>query len=717
MLRPALKSLLPTLTWLVGLIALTLALQIWPPAWLARADLRLQDAWMGLKTPRPEPVPARLAVLVDIDSASLAQYGPWPWSRFILAELVQRLVGLGAAAVGLDLDLSEPDRSSPERVAEDLRKWRDLVLDLEDLPDDMRDYDRLLARAIEPLPVVLGAPARGRARDRNQDSGTAWPLGVLAGAAPAGLSDFRPDLDGVVRRVRLVARAGASSPEGLTPVRPGREVHLALSLRTLLRALGRDEVVLAAGPGGLEALKAVAPWDIPLDRDGGFTVFFKNSGEYTHLSAAEVLSGRAGAADLKGRLVFISLTAPGLGDLLVTPGNRARPAGEIHAALVDNLAARHFVTRPAETPAIQFLLILGAGLTGGLAFAFARPARALAGGLLWPAAAVGGSIHLFQTSGLFISPLYAVLVTALVGLALSGRRLSEAGKRRARLRLAFAGSTAPETAAGLARLEDDPEPAREREVTVLAADLRDFKALSRKSAARPPAELLERGLAPLIEVILANRGTLDQFRGDDLLAFWNAPLAVPDHPKVAVAAALALRGVRAEVSGLPKIGLGLHTGSAWVGRLGPPPLARYSILGEAVSLSLRLEKLGRLFGVEAAVSEDVRQACGEAFAFQPLDLLQLPDLDEPLAAFAPLGPEEARARAGELERQAEALALYREGEFQKARLLFGALSAHNPGFALYEIFTRRCAKLLREPPEEWAGVWIPVPPPPVNKDD
>jgi adenylate cyclase len=466
-------------------------------------------------------------------------------------------------------------------------------------------------------------------------------------------------------------------------------------------------VVLAAGPGGLEALQAVAPWDIPLDRDGGFTVFFKDSGEYTHLSAAEVLSGRAGGAALRGRLVFISLTAPGRGDLLVTPGNRARPAGEVHAALVDNLAARHFIARPAETPAIQFLLILGAGLTSGLAFAFARPLRALAGGLLWPAAVVGGSIHLFQTGGLFISPLYAVLVTVL-----AVRRLIWAWKRRARLRLAFAGATTPETAASLARLEDDPEPAREREVTVLAADLRDFKELSRKSGSRPPAELLERGLAPLIEVILANRGTLDQFRGDDLLAFWNAPLPVADHPRVAVAAALALRGARVDAPGLPKIGLGLHTGSAWVGRLGPPPLARYSILGEAVSLSLRLEKLGRLYGVPAAVSEAVRQACGEAFAFQPLDHLRLPDLDEPLAVFAPLGPEEALARAGEMERQAEALALYREGEFQKARLLFGALSAHNPGFALYEIFTRRCAKLLREPPEEWTGVWIPVPPPP-----
>ncbi|MDR2935008.1 MAG: CHASE2 domain-containing protein [Candidatus Adiutrix sp.] len=431
MLRPALKSLLPALAALAGVVALTLALQLWPLGWLVRADLKIQDAWMGLKTPLAEDAPSKLAVLVDIDPASTAEYGSWPWPRFLLAELIQRLVGLGAAAVGLDLDLSEPDRTSPERVAESLRKWRGLELDLTGLPDDMQDYDRLLSQAIEPLPVVLGAPARFSGPAADRATGAAWPLTALAKAAPTGLTGLAPDLDGVVRRVQLVARAGGGNPssEGLTTVRAGREVHLALSLRTLLRALDRDEVVLAAGPDGFKALQAVAPWDIPLDREGGFTVFFRDSDDYTHFSAADVLAGRAGAAWLKGRLVFISVTADNPGGLLATPGNRVRPAGEIHAAIVDNLAARHFIVRPAETPAIQFLLILGSGLTSGLAFAFARPARALAVGLLWPAAVVCGSIHVFQAGGLFISPLYAVLAAALAGLAQAGRRLAGAENR------------------------------------------------------------------------------------------------------------------------------------------------------------------------------------------------------------------------------------------------------------------------------------------------
>ena len=708
MLRPALRSLLPTLACVAGLIALTLALQLRPPGWLARADLAIQDAWMSLKTPRSEAVPARLAVLVDIDPASAAEYGPWPWPRFLLAELIQRLVDLGVAAVGLDLDLSGPDLSSPERVAEDLWKWRELDLDLADLPDDLRDYDLLLARAIEPLPVVLGAPVRAA----GPDLARAWPLAVLSAAAPTGLTGLAPDPDGVVRRVQLVARAGEGdpSPGRLTSVRPGREVHLALGLRTLLRALGRDEIVLATGPGGLEALQAVAPWDVPLDRDGGFTVFFKNSGEYTHLSAADVLAGRAAAEGLKGRLVFVSVADANPDNLLVGPGNLVRPAAEIHAALIDNLAARRFVTRPAETPAIQFLLILGAGLTGGLAFAFARPARALAGGLFWPAAAVGGSIHIFQTSGLFVSPLYAILATALSGLVLAGRRLIGAERKRDSRRRDFTGRTAPETAARLARLEDDLETVQEREVTVMAADLRDL-------LGRPSAALLERNLARLADLVLASRGTLDHFRGAALLAFWNAPLPLADHPAAAVTAALAMigakAGAKAGASRAPKIGLGLHTGPALAGRLGPPALARYTILGETVGLSHRLERLGRLYGVEAAVSGATRQACGGAFVFQPLDILRLTELEQPLAVFAPLGPEEAKARAGELERQAEALAFYRAGEFQKAQLLFRALSARHPGLGLYEIFAWRCERLLKEPPAEWTGIWNPGQPRPV----
>gem|GEM_PF-2439352 len=697
--RPSLKSLIPTLAWLVGLMALSLVLQLWQPGWLARADLKIQDAWMRLETPRPDSGPAGLAVLVEIDTSSQAEYGPWPWPRFLLAELIQRLAALGVAAVGLDLDLSGPDASSPERVAEKLKKWRDLELDLSGLPDDMLEYDRLLALAIEPLPVVLGAPARFAA---SQDPAltVAWPLPVLAAAAPTGLTGFTPDLDGVVRRVQLVALAGEDPPEAA--VRAGQEIHLALSLRTLMRALGRDEVVLAAGAEGFEALKAVAPWDIPLESDGSFTVFFKKNPEYRRLSAGDVLAGLAGADGLKGRLAFISVPSE---SLQTTPGNRVRPGAEIHAAIIDNLAAQYFISRPAETPAIQFLLILGAGLTAGLAFAFASPALALAGGLVWPAAVIGGSIHLFQTSGLFVSPLHAVLVTALSGLVLAGRRLIRARKKTAARRLAFAGRTAPETAARLARLKHDPEAVLEREVTILAADLRGFQALSRGLAPHSPADLLARSLAPLADLVLAGQGTLDQLRGESFLAFWNAPLPVAGHPAAAVATALAMRGARLD-DGL-KIGLGLHTGPAWTGRLGPAPLARFTLMGEAVSLSLRLERLGRLYGAEAIVSETTREACGEAFIFQTLDRLLFPDMGRPLTVFAPLGPEEARNRAGELERQAEALIFYQNGQFHKARLLFGALAARYPWNLLYDVFSRRCERLLREPPADWTGVWSP----------
>ena len=711
MLRPAIKPLLSTLACLTGIIALTLALHLWPPGWLIRGELKIQDAWISLQTPRTEVAPTGLAVQVDIDPASVAEYGPWPWPRFLLAELIQRLVSLGVAAVGLNLDLSEPDQTSPEQVAESLKKWRELDLDLADLPDDMRDYDQLLARAIEPLPVVLGAPALGS----GLDSPRAWPLAVLSAASPTGLTGHESDPDGVIRRVRLVARAewDDSSQERLTAVRPGREVNLALSLRTLLRALSREEIILVAGPNGFEALQAVAPWDIPIDRDGGFTVFFKASDEYPRFSAADILSGRAGARGLRGRLAFISLTDDNPESLLVTPGNRLRSAGEIHAAVIDSLAARNFVTRPAETSAIQFLLILGAGLTSGLAFAFARPARALVGGGLWPAAAIGGSIHLFQTSGFFVSPLYVVLVTVLSGLVLASRRFIAAGREKERRQQAFAGRVAPEMAARLAKLEGDQETVREREVTVMAAVLQSLQTLD-----RPPAELLERDLAPLTRLVLTSRGTLDHFRGDTVLAFWNAPLPVADHPAVAVAAALALReakghGGRASSLRPLKISLGLHTGPAWTGQLGPAPLARYTLLGEAVSLSLKLEKLGRLYGVDTAVSGVTRQACGEAFTFQALDVLRLDGLDQPLAVFAPLGPEEARSRAEELERQAESLVFYREGEFQRARVLFRALAARHSECGLYEIFARRCARLFRETPAEWAGVWNPGPDRPI----
>ncbi|MDR3037961.1 MAG: adenylate/guanylate cyclase domain-containing protein [Candidatus Adiutrix sp.] len=730
MFKPALKNLLAPLALIVGLTALAVAAEIQPPDFLARADLKIYDLWLHLQNRKPDRKPASsLAVVIDLDEAALKEYGPWPWPRFLLAELVQRLVDLGAAAVGLDLDLTAPDQTSPRRLADDLKKFRDLDLNLAGLPEDMLDYDLLLAKAISHLPVVLGArgrfaPAAGSeplagpapgapvaytltadpgalsslAGSLPQTTAVAWPSAVLAAAAPAGLTDLSPDRDGVIRRVQLAALAG-------------EDLHLALSLRTLLRALGRDQVVLRTNPYGLAAIQTGAR-EAPLSPNGRFNVFFKSGGTYPHFSAGDILAGRLPPGALKGRLAFVGASAPGLGDIRVTPFNRAYPGAEIHAAIIDGLATGNFLTLPPETPAIQFLLITGAGLVSGLFFAFAKPGRALAAGALLQAGTVYGSLHLFQTLGLFISPLYATLAGALPAAVLPWLRLRRRAKTRAQARRAWARQVAPETAERLARLPAGPEAGEERELTFLCAVGHDFPALARTLAPGQVINRLNRAGPPLADLIRAHQGTVDRCAGDTLTAFWNAPLPVTDHPVLAVRTALALRKALAEFnknsSPALKMGFGLDTGPACVGRLGPPEASGYAPIGELVQVSAHLESLGRLYGAGVVVSGATRELCGEAFAFQPLDVLRVEGRAQPLAAFAPLSAEEARARSGELARYREALELYGGGDFKKALQLLTGLVAGHPEAAIYGLYKKRCEQLTAAPPAEWTGVWPPA---------
>ena len=158
----ALKRLLrqPWLfTALVGLCGglAMLALYVMQPVALQRLDLRIYDALLPLRRQsEPSPVP----LVVDIDEESLARYGQWPWPRYLVADLVDRLSQNGAVSIGLDIMFAEPDRTSPASLSEGLYRDRGVTLEIVGLPSYLKDFDTLFAASVRAAPVVLGAFAR-----------------------------------------------------------------------------------------------------------------------------------------------------------------------------------------------------------------------------------------------------------------------------------------------------------------------------------------------------------------------------------------------------------------------------------------------------------------------------------------------------------------------------------------------------------------------------
>jgi adenylate cyclase len=236
---------------------------------------------------------------------------------------------------------------------------------------------------------------------------------------------------------------------------------------------------------------------------------------------------------------------------------------------------------------------------------------------------------------------------------------------------------------------------------------------------------MNRFLTPMTNIILAERGTIDKYMGDAIMAFWNAPLAVPDHPVRACRAALAMQSrlrelnvewrAEAEAEGRPhipvNIGIGLNTGSASVGNFGSDQRFTYSALSDDVNLASRLEGQCKTYAVSIIVGEDTRRGAPD-YAFVELDLIKVKGKTEPERAFALVG--DAGMRESEsfhlLTAAHEAFLIeYRAGNFAEARRK-AAVAGERAGAAgwisdYYGAMSRRLEELVAEPPVVWDGVY------------
>ena len=716
-------SALPAFLTGLAVTALMLFAYVGRPSLLTHLDLKVYDLLLPLRAaPEPSPLP----VIIDLDEASIAEYGQWPWPRYLVADLLDALTEYGVAAVGLDIIFAEADRSSPERVRESLRRDKQLNFAYSGIPREFHDYDQVLAQALKNNPAVIGAyasfggesaeappPPSAGVIEREKPGAIPWrqlmpeargavlPLPVLRGQAPLGFINAGPDPDGIVREIPLM-------------VRIGEDIHPSLSLGVLMLGLNLRTFTLESGPYGLEAVR-LGKISIPVSPQGMLRIpFIGPSRTYPYYSAADVLNRRLPADALENRVAFVGTSLAGLMDLRATPHDPVYPGVEIHAAALDVMLTGNAVNIPPWTPAAQAGLILFAGLMSTLSFGFARPHVYLPVATAFTGALIQLARHLFG-QGLFLSPLYGVLTVAVLGASLLVVRFRQEEQQKRRLRGIFSRYVSPEVVRRVTREAGELMAGEERDVSIMFTDIRGFASLSETLTPQEIVTLLNRYFTPMTALVRAHSGTLDKFIGDALMAYWNAPLDVPDHPVKAVEAALRMREalpllnerLLAELNLEIHIGIGVHTGKAFVGNMGTADFVNYTLIGDNVNLASRLESLCPQYGVDIVVSGAVREACGNAFAFQRLDTIRVKGKRQPVIIHLPLRPQEAEERREELAAWEEAREKYAAGDFAGADALLASLSEAFPETKLYAVFGDRVLRLLKEPPRrDWNGIWV-----------
>ncbi len=691
-------------------------------------------------------------VIIDIDEASLAHndLGQWPWSRTKLADLVDQLKKFGARVITFDMVFSEPDRTSPRYLVDVIGDsagvaQADLVREtLMTLPDN----DQLFGDAIERAGNVvtgfsltneetrgsprLKASIRGKQIDKyvpNLEGVAANIPKIVRHAAGNGSFFVSSDTDGVIRRVPMIV-AHKRHDGTITSIYPSLPLE---SIRVLWNepsmSVELDEPWLAKLDPERFGMRGIKLGNrkklIPTNPKGEFLVYFAKPQKDWYVSALSVMNGTVDPARIKDKIVIVGTSAVGLKDIRSTPLDPFRPGVEVHLNIIDQILTKTFLHRPVDAiggEAVSIFVVGGIILllslfTGALVQLFFVICLIIAAfSLGW---------YAFTEHGLLIDVLYpsiSVLLIFVVSAVLSYLRSEE---ERRRVRQAFGLYISPDFMDELTR---DPEKlvlgGETRDLTVMFTDIRNFTSISESMSPEALIQLMNEFLTPMSDLVMDNRGTIDKYMGDAMMAFWNAPLEDKDHARHACIAAmkmnkslkpinqklLAMAEAERRPAILLKAGIGVNTGPASVGNMGSKQRFAYSALGDSVNLASRLEGQTRNYGCSILIGAETQRQVPD-FATLELDLIRVKGKNDAVKIHGLLGNELYRKQkffAPWYDAHSEMIAHYRKQDFDRAEKRLKdclELSGGRLRF-FYTLYEKRIEMLRAEPPDKnWNGIY------------
>ncbi len=558
--------------------------------------------------------------VVDIDEASLREFGQWPWPRNRIAALVDRLSDMGAAAIAFDVLFAEPDRLSPRNVVRDVTGVDPSLLGK--LPDN----DEILSQSIAGKPVVLGF---GLSNEGNYlppvKAGFAYTGESPFGAPPAirAATPLQPQLQANAAGLGHISLNPGTSSAVVRAVplflSDGKQLYPSLALEALRVAQGASTYILDAAPDTANTLTRVkiGNFVVPVTASGELWLYVSPDTAKRYISASKILTAGAASADIaaaiEGSIVFIGTSASGLQDVRTTALGENVPGVSIHAQIVEQILSGRFLSRPDWADGLEILSIAVLGSLLVIVTTFVNPAVALACGLLITFFALVASWIAFLYGGLLFDPMAPIVSGSITHFAATAFRFLVTDRERRDVRRAFGHYLSPSL---LHRIEHTRDALRlggdERELTVMFVDVRNFTQISEEITPSAVVAFLNTLLDALSHHVIANDGTLDKFIGDSIMAFWNAPVDVSDHAGKAVRAALGMRETLARLNSSDAfgfgnrqvaIGIGIHTGLACVGNMGAETRFNYTAVGDAVNIAARIESACKDVNFDVLVSE------------------------------------------------------------------------------------------------------------------
>jgi adenylate cyclase len=680
-------------------------------------------------------------IIVDIDEKSLKELGQWPWSRDVVATLLQNLAEYGVGIVGMDVVFAEPDNSSPKRVFEKLG-----------LPsENVVDYDVLFAQTIAQTPTIVGyvfaltndgidankyPKSKAIIIEKNKpvSSFLIKPYRVILNipqieenAYSSAYFNTVPDSDGIVRSIPMVMEY-----HGV--------IYPSLSLEMMRIVLNQKKIEVLYDDAGISHLQ-LGDIRIPTDFYGRMLINFRGPEKsYRYISASDVYFKRANALHVKGKIALLGTSAAGLLDLRSTPFESVYAGVEVHANALDNILNQSFLSKPIWIMGIDQLSIFSVSFVTFAILLISSAVLGFVSLLVLNAVLIGVHYYFMIYEGLLLNTIIPFVVINLFFIIGQAINYFLEIRQKEMIKGKFASKVSPAVMNDILSSAEDVLEGKEREITVFFSDIRNFTSISEAMGnAKNLIHLMNSYMNPMTEIIIKTGGTVDKFIGDSIMAYWNAPTDVPNHADQAVIASLKqlhrLKELNASIKTNPEfanvvtmsskkgipiidIGIGLNTGIAIVGEMGSSGRSDYTVIGDPINLGSRLESLCKYYDSKLNISNFTKEKLTGPFIYRFLDLVTVKGKSEPIEIWQIHDFDEERESylfsvsreqiTHELKAYHEAIAFYKEASFSQALSLFQKIERweNKTNHAVYPMYIERCIHYIEVPPSNFNGVFV-----------
>ncbi len=540
-------------------------------------------------------VPPPEIVIAAIDDRSLEKVGRWPWDRTKIARVIEKIKGMGAKVIMVDIIFSEPAKD--DKILENSIKSAGNVI----LPI-VFDFKGEKAKITEDVlydnvfPVVRNADYFKIFPPLSAHSALLPVRDLLNASKTLGYINMFPDKDGVLRWEVLTIEFGG-------------EIFPSIDLQTARVYMGLPIEAMT-----LKATQGVQLGEkfIPTDFWGRALIhYYGPEGTFPYISIVDILEERVNPTAFKDRIVLIGATAVGIYDLRVTPTSAAMPGIEKHASVIASILRQDFIYKITNLTNVFIILISGIVFT-----VLIVRLRAIFGAIfafLFISALSLIAYYFFFWKNLWIPLSYATSNIIITYFIITAYRYATEERYAKHIRAMFSSYVTEKVVNELIKNPNLAKLGGERkEVTVLFSDIRGFTTFSEKHGPEEVVKILNEYLGEMTNIIFKWDGTLDKFVGDEIVAFWNAPISQENHAELAIKCALHMvRRLKelqkkwiSEGKTPLEAGFGINTGEVIVGNIGAEGKKMdYTVIGDNVNLGARVEGLTRKYNTNIIITE------------------------------------------------------------------------------------------------------------------